>query len=401
MALSLRKTAIVIGGLALAGAAGWWALRPQAVPVDMAAVARGPLEVTVADDGKTRIIDVYTVSAPVSGTVQRAPGSVGDRVEAGATVVAMIRPAAPAFLDARSRREAESALAAAQAAVRLAEAQAVEAQAELDLARSEQRRVEELARRNIVSERMFEEANAGVRRAEARLDIARATLEMRQREMESAEARLIGPETGAGAENGDCCVVVRAPVDGDILTIHHESEAVVAAGTPLVEIGDPAALEVVAELLSADAVRIREGAEARVEGWGGPPLAATVRRIEPSGFTKVSTLGIEEQRVRVVLDLPGPTQARPGLGHGYRVTIAIVVERHDDTLLVPLGALFRQGGDWAVFVVGEDGRAALRRIGIGARDARSALVGSGLAEGERVILHPSDRVAEGVGVVAR
>lgn len=401
MALPLRKTAIVLGGLALAGAAGWWALRPQAVPVDMAAVARGPLEVTVADDGKTRIIDVYTVSAPVSGTVQRAPGSVGDRVEAGATVVAMIRPAAPAFLDARSRREAESALAAAQAAVRLAEAQAVEAQAELDLARSEQRRVEELARRNIVSERMFEEANAGVRRAEARLDIARATLEMRQREMESAEARLIGPETGAGAENGDCCVVVRAPVDGDILTIHHESEAVVAAGTPLVEIGDPAALEVVAELLSADAVRIREGAEARVEGWGGPALAATVRRIEPSGFTKVSTLGIEEQRVRVVLDLPGPTQARPGLGHGYRVTIAIVVERHDDALLVPLGALFRQGGDWAVFVVGEDGRAALRRIGIGARDARSALVGSGLAEGERVVLHPSDRVAEGVGVVAR
>lgn len=401
MALPLRRTVLVLAGLAVAVAAAWWAFRPQAVPVDMAQVTRGPLEVTVGDDGRTRIIDVYTVSAPVSGTVQRAPGSVGDRVEAGRTAVAMIRPAAPAFLDARSRREAEAALAAAEAAVRLAEAQAAEARAELDLARSEQRRVEELARRNVVSERIFEEANAGVRRAEARLDIAAATLEMRQREMDSARARLIGPETGAGAENGDCCVVVTAPVDGEILTIHHESEAVVAAGTPLVEIGDPAALEVVAELLSADAVRVAQGAEARVEGWGGPPLAARVRRIEPSGFTKVSTLGIEEQRVRVILDLPGPAGERPGLGHGYRVVVAIVVERHDDVPLVPLGALFRQGADWAVFTVGADGRAALRRVELGARDARSALVSAGLAEGERVILHPSDRVADGVAVAPR
>ncbi len=401
MALPLRTTAIALAGLAVAGAAIWWALKPQAVPVDMAEVARGPLEVTVSDDGKTRIIDVYTVSAPVAGTVQRTPGSAGDRVVAGETTVAMIRPAAPAFLDARTRREAEAALAAAEAAVRLAEAQAAEAQTELGLAQSEQRRVEALARRNVVSERLFEEANAGVRRAEARLDIAAATLEMRQREMESAQARLIGPETSADVQNGDCCVVVRAPVDGDILTIHHESEAVVAAGTPLIEIGDPAKLEIVAELLSADAVRISEGAEARVEGWGGTPLAARVRRIEPSGFTKVSTLGIEEQRVRTVLDLTGPVGERPGLGHGYRVIVAIVVERHDDALLVPLGALFRQGADWAVFVVDEDGRAALRQIETGARDARHALVRDGLSEGERVILHPSDRVADGVAVTSR
>jgi HlyD family secretion protein len=401
MALPLRKTAFVIAGIALLAAALWWAFRPEAVPVDMETVARGPLEVTVSDDGRTRIIDVYTVSAPVAGTVQRAPGSVGDRVEAGRTAVARIRPAAPAFLDARTRREAQAALAAAEAAVRLAEAQAVEAQAELDLAMSEQRRVGELARRNVVSERIFDEANAGVRRAEARRGIAAATLEMRQREMESAQARLIGPEDGSAAPNGECCVVVTAPVDGEVLTIHHESEAVVAAGTPLVEIGDPARLEVVAELLSADAVRVSQGADARIEGWGGTPLQARVRRIEPSGFTKVSTLGIEEQRVRVILDLPGPAEERPGLGHGYRVNVAIVVERHDDVLMAPLGALFRQGTEWAVFTVGEDGRAALRRIRIGARDARHALVEDGLAEGERVILHPSDRVADGVAVAAR
>ena len=398
---SLRKSVPILVGITVAVGAGWWAFRPQPVAVDIAAIARGALEVTVDDDGTTRIIDVYSVSAPVTGTVQRTPGSVGDRVEAGKTTVAMIRPAAPAFLDARSRREAEAALAAAEAAVQLARAQAVEAEAELDFARNEQRRVEELARRNVVSERMFEEANAAVRRAEAQRAIAEATLEMRRREMESAQARLIGPETGAGVENGDCCVVVTAPVDGEILVIHHESEAVVAAGTVLVEIGDPAALEVVAELLSSDAVRVKAGAPARIEGWGGPALEATVRRVEPTGFTKVSTLGIEEQRVRAVLDLPGPEGEREGLGHGYRVEVAIVVERHEDALLVPLGALFRQGSDWAVFAVDADGRAALRRIEIGARDARSALVLAGLAENEQVILHPSDRVAQGVAVVAR
>lgn len=405
MASSLRRTVLVLGGVAAAAAIGWWAFRPQPVAVDIATLARGDLEVTVHDDGRTRIIDVYSVSAPVTGTVLRAPGSVGDRVEADETAVAVIRPAAPAFLDVRSRREAEAARAAAVAAVELAEAQQAEAEAELDLARSEQRRVEELARRNVVSERMFEEANAGVRRAEARLRIAAASLEMRRREMESAEARLIGPETGAGDGNGDCCVVVKAPVDGEILAIHHESEVVVAAGTVLVEIGDPARLEIVADLLSAEAVRVTPGAAARIEGWGGPPLAARVRRVEPSGFTKVSTLGIEEQRVRTVLDLldggPDGGPDRTALGHGYRVQVRIVVERHDGALLVPLGALFRQGADWAVFVVGEDGRAALRAIEAGARDARHALVVSGLTEGERVILHPSDRIAAGVRVIER
>lgn len=401
MALSLRKSAPVIAGLVVLGGLGWWAFRPQPVPVDIATPERGVLEVTVADDGRTRIIDVYSVSAPVAGTVQRAPGSVGDRVVAGETAVARIRPAAPAFLDARSRGEAEAALAAAQAAVKLAQAQADEAVSELDLARSEQRRVEELARRNVVSERMFEEALAGTRRAAAQLDIARATLEMRRREMESAQARLIGPEAGPPTGNGDCCVVVTAPVDGEVLIIHHESEAVVAAGTVLVELGDPARLEVVAELLSSDAVRVEPGATARIEGWGGPTLAASVRRVEPTGFTKVSTLGIEEQRVRVVLDLEGDAQQWRGLGHGYRVRVAIVTERHEDVLLVPLGALFRQGADWAVFAVGEDERAALRIVAIGARDARNAIVLSGLAAGERVILHPGDRVAQGVSVTPR
>lgn len=401
MALPLRKTLLIVAGLALAGTAAWWVFRPQPVPVDLATVERGTLEVTVSDDGRTRIIDVYSVSAPVAGTVQRTPGSVGDAVTAGETVVAMIRPAAPAFLDARSRREAEAALAAAEAAVNLAEAQHTEVEAEIDLARSEMRRVQELARRNVVSERMFEEAEVGLRRAEARLRVAAASLEMRRREKDSAEARLIGPEAETGSGNGACCVVVRAPVDGEILTIHHESEAVVAAGAALVEIGDPTELEVVVELLSSDAIRVRPDAPARVEGWGGPTLEATVRRVEPTGFTKTSALGIEEQRVRAILDLSASGEERQGLGHNYRVLARIVVERHDDVLLVPLGALFRHGADWTVFAADGEGSASLRTIEAGARDTRHAVVLSGLSEGDRVILHPSDRVSDGVAVTAR
>lgn len=401
MALTLRKSLLIAAGLAAAGAAAWWVFQPQPVAVDVAAVGRGMLEVTVNDDGRTRIIDVYSVSAPVAGTVQRTPGSVGDPVKADETVVAMIRPAAPAFLDARSRSEAQAALAAAEAAVQLAEAQHSEAEAELDLARGEMRRVQELARRNVVSERMFEEAEVGVRRAQARLRVAESALEMRRREKDSVEARFIGPEADTGAANGACCVAVKAPVDGEILSIHHESEAVVAAGTVLVEIGDPTELEVVVELLSSDAVRVSPGAPARIEGWGGPALEASVRRVEPTGFTKVSALGIEEQRVRVILDLSAPQEALRGLGHNYRVLARIVVERHDDALLVPLAALFRQGAEWAVFAAGDDDRASLRTIETGARDARHAVVFSGLSEGEKVILHPSDRIADGVAVTAR
>jgi HlyD family secretion protein len=190
-------------------------------------------------------------------------------------------------------------------------------------------------------------------------------------------------------------------VDGEILTIHHESEAVVAAGTPLVEIGDRAALEVVAELLSSDAVRVPPDAPAVIEGWGGPPLEARVHRVEPAGFTKVSALGIEEQRVRTILRLINPPEERERLGHGYRTLVRITVERHDNALLVPLGALFRQGQDWAVFVATDAGQAALRVIETGARDARSAVVLSGLEEGERVILHPSDRIEEGTAIEER
>lgn len=317
-------------------------------------------------------------------------------------MVAIVRPAAPAFLDVRARRETEAAIAAAEAMVELARAQVREAEAQLALAESEYARAAELRRRGTIPESRFDEIRVAVSTAEARLYSAEASLAVRQRELESARARLIGPETVAEDDPEACCVLVRAPISGRVLVVHHESEQVVGAGTPLVDLGDPDRLEVVVELLSSDAVRIAPGARATIDGWGGPrPLEATVRRIEPAGFTKVSALGIEEQRVRALLDFADAPDTRPGLGHGFRVMAHIEVERVEDAVLVPLGALFRRGAQWAVFVVDAEGRATERTVDIGARTAREAVVLEGLEPGERVILHPSDRVTDGVSVVER
>lgn len=399
--MTLRRAILLVIVALVVGAAAYWAFRPRPVAVDLAAIERGTLEVTVKEEGTTRIRDVYVVSAPVAGTVQRIPGRVGDLVEADRTLVAILRPAAPAFLDVRSRREAEAALEAASASVKLADAQLREAEADAALARSELQRLQTLASRNIISDRTLEEAQANLARAEARVASAEATVDVRKQEKEVAEARLIGPETLEAMGESSCCISVHAPVSGEILAIHQESEAVVNAGTPLVEVGDRSLLEIVAELLSSDAVRVPDGAPATIEGWGGPALEARVDRIEPAGFTEVSALGIEEQRVRAVLQLRSPPEERKRLGHGYRVLVNIVVERHEDVLLVPLGALFRQGEQWAVFVATPEDQAALRLVEIGARDDDHAVLLSGLEEGDTVILHPSDTISDGTAVESR
>lgn len=386
-----------------AGAAGAiaWAFWPQPIPADIAVIEPGTLEVTVDEEGMTRIRDIYAVSAPIAGKVMRSPREVGDVVTADETLVAIIQPTAPAFLDARSRREAEAAVSAAEAAVHLGEAQVTEARSQLDFATSELGRADELMRRKIISERAHQQAKLEVDTAGARLASANATLEVRKRELESARARLIGPEALDEVAGGDsCCVEVHAPVDGEVLELVTESEQVVPAGTPLIEIGDPDNLEIVVDLLSSDAVRVPRDAMARIDGWGGDVLTARVHRIEMAGFTKISALGIEEQRVKAVFDLVDPPDVWDGLGHGYRVVVHVVVDRVD-ALLVPLGALFRRGSTWAVFVVDADNRARLRTVVLGARNTRHAAVMDGLAEGDRVVLHPSDRIAEGVKIAAR
>ncbi|WP_372422276.1 efflux RND transporter periplasmic adaptor subunit [Salinarimonas chemoclinalis] len=389
--------AIVLLALAVAGA---WALWPRPIPADLAVIAAGPMAVHVEDEGIARIEDVYTVSAPTGGTLQRSPRRVGDVVVAGETILAVIEPMAPAFLDVRSQRVAEAAVEAAASAVSLAQAQVSQAAAELEFAESDLARAEELSRREAISARELDRVRLAVRSAESALASAEATREVRVRELESARANLIQPG-GESDASATCCIQVRAPVSGRVLSVLVESEQVVQPGTPLVEVGDPDRLEVVVDLLSRDAVRVAPGAPAIIDDWGGEPtLEARVVRVEPTAFTEVSALGIQEQRVRVVLALLDPAAAQGKLGHRYRVVARIVVWQEDGVLQVPLGALFREGGDWAVFVV-EDGVARVRPVTLGERTMRAAQVLSGLAPGETVILHASDRIVPGTAVAAR
>lgn len=396
-----RRIIAVLAGLGVA-ALIVWALWPQPVPVDMAMVGSGPLEVTVEDEGVTRIREVYTVSAPIGGKMLRSPREVGDQVKANKTLVAEIAPTDPTFLDVRSQRVNEAAVQAAQAGVDLAEAQVKQARSQLEFARSDLRRAEELAVSKTISARALDKAKLDVDSGEAAVASAIATLEVRRRELESAKARLIQPgEADTGERSASCCVEVRSPIDGVVLKIVTESEQVVLPGAPLIEIGDPGDLEIVVDFLSRDAVRIRPDAPARIESWGGDKtLAAKLRRIEPTAFTKVSALGIEEQRVKVILDFTGPPSEWQQLGHGYRIIARVVVWDGDDVLQVPLGALFREGDNWAVFVV-EDGRAQRRLVKIGYRNLHAAQVIDGLKAGEQVVLHPSDRVLDGVRITPR
>jgi HlyD family secretion protein len=407
-AIWLRRTIQVLL-LALGVAVAAWFAWPRPVPVDLAAVRRGPMAVTVEDEAKTRVRHVYTVSAPVAGKVLRIsrPGHdharsrhVGDQVTAGETIVAVMQPAAPGFLDMRSREQLQAALAAADAAVRLAEAEIRRVEAALTFSQEDLRRAQSLARTDAIAARTLDKARLEVDTSEAALASAKAQLEVRRSERVSAAARLIEPTNTAEAAGGDCCIEIRSPVSGRVLKIVQESEAVVAAGAPLIEIGDPADLEVVADLLSTDAVQVQVGAPVRVDGWGGAPIAARVARIDPAGFTKISALGIEEQRVRTTIDFSDPAETWSRLGHDYRVIVHVSVWTGDNVLTVPVGALFRRGDDWAVFAL-RDGRAQTVPLRIGHRSARAAEILSGLSDGDEVILHPSDRIRDGVSLARR
>ena len=387
--------------LALLVASGFaWALWPKPIPVDVAVVSRGPLKVTVDEEGKTRIRHVYAVSAPITGKLQRLALQAGDRVTKDETVVAIIEPSAPPLLDVRTMREQTAQVAAAKAFVVLAEAEVRAARTDLQFAESELTRAETLQHTQAIAERALEKARIDVDMRKAALARAQANEEMRKRELESAEVRLLPPDDAYAARvPASCCVRVVAPESGRILKLIQESEKVVLAGSPLVEIGDPTDIEIVVELLSAEAVRVLEGSDAVIEAWGGGvPLKAHVRRVEPSGLTKVSALGIEEQRVRVILDLANGEAAPERLGHDYRIFARITTYASSDVLRVPVSALFRKGDAWAVFVA-DHGRARIAEIEIGERNATFAEVRSGLKAGLRVILHPSDRVGDGIAVI--
>lgn len=375
-----------------------WALWPRPVTVETAEIGRGRLLVTVDEEGKTRIKDVYTVSAPITGKVVRVLLETGDPVKKDASIVASIEPTAPPFLDVRATRELEAQIEAYKAALALAEAEVNQAAAELQFAESELRRAQTLMNTNTIPERTLERTRVDVDTRRAALARSKANVEVRKRELESVQARTIAPEEAwKGEVPVGCCVTVRAPSNGRVLRIIQESERVVTAGTPLLEIGDPAKLEIIVDLLSSDAVKVRDGATASIEAWGGAPLTAAVTRIEPAGFTKVSALGIEEQRVRTVLKLVAATPEADRLGHEFRVMAKIGIYDAQQVLRVPISALFRTREQWSVYTV-ERGRARLAPVEIGQRNAEFAEVRKGLAERAVVILHPSDRVASGVRV---
>ncbi|WP_373504461.1 efflux RND transporter periplasmic adaptor subunit [Aestuariivirga sp.] len=385
----------LISGLVLLAVAGAlaWALWPRPLAVETSVVERRDIEVIVEEEGKTRIRDVFSVSAPIPGQVLRVTLHPGDVVVKDLTIVASIRPAAPGLLDARLKRVAEAAVASARASVDLAAAEVRQAEAQHVFLQSELTRAEILVKQGTISDRAYEKAKLDVETAGAAVESAKASLTVRKRELERAEAALI--ETAA--TEGPCCTDIRAPVTGRILRVLTESEQVVQAGTALLEIGDPTDLEVTADLLSRDAVMIKPGATAKIVNWGGPPLAATVDRIDPSANTKVSALGIEEQRVAVVLSLQGEPAKRAALGDGFRVVARITVWKGSNLAAVPIGALFRVGGNWAAYAV-IDGQARLRPLEIGQRNGEFAEVKGGLNEGETVILHPSDQMQDGARV---
>ncbi len=291
---------------------------------------------------------------------------------------------------------AEATAAAARAATELARAQLAQAEATRDFMAGEASRAVALFQKGAMSQRAYDIAVREQKTAEAAVSSAVANLAVREKELESALAVLSLDGAGSGAS---CCVEILAPVSGKVLRVLTESEQVVQTGTPILELGDPGNLEIVVDLLSRDAVRVTEGAVAMVSGWGGAPTAAKVERIEPAAVTRVSALGIEEQRVTVILRLTGARSDWQGLGHGFRVIARIALWREEEVLTIPVGALFRDGPDWATYAEA-DGRAVLRRITLGERNEDFAQVLEGLQPGDRVILHPSDQVADGVGIVA-
>lgn len=389
------------GVLALAIAAGLvYAFRPQPALVDLVTLSPGPMTVTVDEEGETRVRDIYVLSAPVTGRALRIDADVGDQVMANETVLARIQPTDPSFLDLRSRAQAVAQEKAVAAALRLASAELEQAKAEFDFASSEVDRARRLRQESAIAARTLDAAERTFRIQKAAVDMVKSSLEIRRFELENAQAQLVSPvETIIQAEACDC-VSITAPVSAQILDIVHESEGVVQAGEALLEIGDSDDLEIVADFLSADAVQIEPGQTVIIEDWGGEPLSGHVRRVEPAGFTKTSALGIEEQRVNVIIDFEVSPKGQPRLSHGYRVETRIVLWQDDKAMKLPLTALFRDGERWAVFAE-EGGQASLRHVEFGRRNGLEAEITKGLEEGTSVVLHPSDQITDGLMIEGR
>jgi HlyD family secretion protein len=390
-----RNIAMSALGLVILGALVF-GFMPRPVPVDTATVRSGPLRVTIEEEGRTRVIDRYILSAPVAGLARRIELDVGDQVNKG-DVLLELEPLPPEVLDPRSRASAEARVQAASAARQGAAQSVAAARADAELADHELARKVKLRADGLISEDELDRTRAGARVAAANLRSAEFAVDVAQHELEAARTALVF-STAAATGQALEMVPVRSPVAGRVLDIFRESEGVVSPGQPLIEIGDPAALEIEVDVLSADAVRITPGTKVEFHRWGGDELLeGVVRVVEPRGFTKISALGVEEQRVLVISDIVSPRRIWERLGDGYRVEAEFIIWQQADVLKIPAGALFREGDDWAVYVL-DGGRARLREIKPGRRSGLEVQILGGLEPNQTVIVHPSDDVGDGVRV---
>lgn len=391
--MTSRHWIYVGSGIAVLVAAFAWAFRPQPVPVETVEVRKGLFEQTVDEDGKTRVRERYVISAPVAGHLARVNVKAGDAVRAGATV-AMLSPSAPSMIDARTARELGERVGAAEAGLDQARAKVARAEVALEQARRDVARQKALQTAGFVAAAALDQAQLAERVQTKELDAARFAQQGSAHELAQTRAALMRAREADGVRRSGVAWPIESPVDGHVLRVLQESEANVGVGAPLLEVGDPADLEIVIDVLSTDGRRIASGARVDIDAGSGPRLAGRVQRVEPAGFTKVSALGVEEQRVNVIVDITSPPDQWRGLGDQFRIDARIIVFEHSDVMIAPVAALFRDGSQWAVFVA-LDGRARKRGVKVGGRTASDAWIEAGLTPGERVITYPGDSVAEG------
>ena len=395
----VRRRILIITVSVAVIAALVYGFMPKPAQVDMAEAKKGPMRVTIDEEGKTRVKDRFVVSAPVAGFLRRIELEVGDAIKKG-QVVAELEPLRSSVLDPRSRAEALAAVSAAQATLNAVKEDERSAEASAEYARKNIERQKRLFESGYVAKDTLDQADADAKRTDAGRLSAEARVKAARAELERVRSQL-GHSAAEGTVDRERVVTVRAPAAGRLLKIHHESEGVIASGEPIIDIGDPQTIEVKAEVLSADAVKIKSGGAVLFERWGGSdPLSGVVRVIEPAAFTKISSLGVEEQRVLVIADITSVPEAWKRLGDGYRVEASFVIWEGKDVLQVPASALFRKGDGWAVFVV-DTYRARLKEVVVAHRNGLVAEIISGLAEKEQVITHPDDTVRDGVRVRLR
>ncbi|WP_114009518.1 efflux RND transporter periplasmic adaptor subunit [Cohaesibacter intestini] len=404
MAKRKSRSFLTIAALLVTAAALAYAFWPRPLMVDMDVAKRGAMIQTINEEGRTRVHDAYVVSTPVAGRLMRVEAKPGDAVIRNETVVAQMRPLNPAALDIRTREQARAAVTAAEAGLRVARADLNKAIADLEFADSEWQRSKQLAAKGSESQASLDRKQSTVRSASAIRDTAEAAIAMREAELANTRARLISfddPQP-TSAQADDHAIPLKAPTTGHILRVIQQSETTLTAGTPIMEIGNiENDLEVVVELLSTDAVQVSPGDRVIIEDWGGEAtLSGEVERVDPWGFKKFSSLGVEEQRVNAVIQFTGPRDTRLRLGHGYRVEVRIVIWESKDALIIPSNALFRDGEDWAVFKV-IDGKAQQARVNIGRNNGIKAQILDGLKEGDPIILYPSAGITNGVKVAQR